>query len=356
MKSVSRIAVIAMVVSILGSFQINAQEKHEIEGINALLMHHNFYHSNLPPEARITSIDALEAHSIEYGYRIRFSNDFFDMEKYNEAFFDNHFLLIYYWEEGTVSTELNISSIHENDDEILIELMSYTHRPALAMPGSWILILEMDRNYLDRTISIIGSGREPIIISPVLPFAPNLPTASEWAHEGITEAYSKGFIPEELQSNYQNVITRAQFCRMAVRWLEYATGNGIDAVLAEKGLTRDLNVFTDTDDPDILAAFALGITNGIGGSSFDPDGQITREQAATMIMRICKAIGADIGSLPPSGFADMENASSWAHDGISFVRANGIMQGAGGNIFNPKGVFTIQENIVAFNNIAHDAK
>ncbi|MDR0491144.1 MAG: S-layer homology domain-containing protein, partial [Oscillospiraceae bacterium] len=161
--------------------------------------------------------------------------------------------------------------------------------------------------------------------------APNLDSASTWARDGITAAVEKGFVPTDIQGSYTNVITRQEFCRMAVMWVEYATGKSIDAVLAEQGKSRDTDAFTDTNDPYILAALALGITSGTGVGRFTPDGQFSREQAATMIMNTCRAIGANVSNPPVPGFTDMGSASSWAVDGINYVRANGIMQGTGDN-------------------------
>jgi len=187
----------------------------------------------------------------------------------------------------------------------------------------------------------------------VIPSAPppDLDSASEWAKEDLAAALAKGFVPSDLLSDYRDVITRAEFCRMAVKWVEYATGKSIDAVLSEKGLSRNPNAFTDTSDPDILAAFALGITSGMGNNTFSPDGQFNREQAAGMIMNTCRAIGADVSDLPPSGFADIETASVWTIDGINFVRANGIMQGTGDDKFSPKNPYTREQSIITFSNI-----
>ena len=139
---------------------------------------------------------------------------------------------------------------------------------------------------------------------------------------------------------------------MAVKWVEYATGKNIDTILTERGLTRDPSAFSDTSDPDILAAFALDITSGTGGGKFTPNGQFSREQAATMIMNTCRAIGADVGSSPASDFADLNTAATWAQTGINFVRANGIMSGDGTN-FNPKQLYTREQSIITFNNIHH---
>jgi hypothetical protein len=140
---------------------------------------------------------------------------------------------------------------------------------------------------------------------------------------------------------------------MAVQWVEYATGKSIDEVLAEQGKSRDPNAFTDTSDPYILAAFALGITSGVGNNRFDPSGQFSRQQAAAMIMNTCRAAGADVSNPPASGFADMGSAAIWAVDGINFVRANGIMQGTGDGNFSPGAPYTREQSIITFNNIRH---
>jgi hypothetical protein len=186
---------------------------------------------------------------------------------------------------------------------------------------------------------------------PTVLAAPNLNTASTWARGGITSAVNKGFVPAEIQGNYTNIITRAEFCRMAVRWVEYATSKNIDTILSERGLSRNPNPFTDTSDLSILAAYALGITSGTSATTFTPNGQFTRQQAATMLMNTARAIGANITNPPASGFADMSQAATWAHPGINFVRANGIMSGTGGNNFSPLTNFTREQSIITFDNI-----
>jgi len=184
-------------------------------------------------------------------------------------------------------------------------------------------------------------------------------TADTWAHDGIAEAISKGIVPADIQRDFRNTITREEFCRMAVRWVEYALGSNIDTILHAKGLSRTYNAFSDTSDPNILAAYALSITNGEvapapgAPGKFNPGGQFTRQQAATMIMNTCRVVGADVRNPRVSDFADRLRADSWAHRGIDFVRANGIMSGVSTSppMFAPKDVYTRQQAIVTFNNI-----
>lgn len=186
-----------------------------------------------------------------------------------------------------------------------------------------------------------------------------LDTASTWAKDGIKQAIAKGFVPKELQNSYTNTITRAEFAKLAVKWLEFYSGKSIDAILSEKGLTRNSNAFSDTNDPDILAAYALGITSGTKSPTateqgmFSPDGQFSREQAATMVRSTCKAAGMDVSNNNPAGFEDIDKASNWAVDGINFVKNEGIMGGTSTAplLYSPKKTYTKEQSIITFSNI-----
>jgi len=197
-------------------------------------------------------------------------------------------------------------------------------------------------------------GAPPIPINPgiTLPYPiESLDSADDWARAEIASAIEKGFVPQEIQGDYKNVITRLEFCRMAVKFVEYRMGESIETVMAEKGVSRDPNAFTDTGDPDILAAFALGITTGTGNNQFTPGGQITRQQAATMIRRVCGVVGVDIDYFLPSGFEDLNQAASWAIDAIDFCRSHGIMQGVSSTEFSPLSTYTRQQSIATFDRL-----
>ncbi|MCL2002736.1 MAG: S-layer homology domain-containing protein [Oscillospiraceae bacterium] len=184
------------------------------------------------------------------------------------------------------------------------------------------------------------------------------PFAAEWARPGIAAALEKGFVPADIQDSYTATITRQEFARMAVEWVKYALGEtDLDAIVAAHGLPERAGLmFGDTSDANILAAYRLGITAGEvaptadAPGQFNPNGDFTRQEAATMIMNTCRAIGADVSNPPTADFADLSATVGWAQPGINFVRANGIMSGSGGN-FMPLGTFTRQESIVTFNNI-----
>jgi len=187
----------------------------------------------------------------------------------------------------------------------------------------------------------------------------NLETASSWAVTGLSSALEKGFIPPELLNNYKSAITRLEFCRMAVKWIEYRTGMSINSVLADRGLTRNINAFTDTRDSSILAAYALGIISGTVAPTpakpgrFSPDSKLSREQAATMIRNVCRAVNMDVSDVTIVGFEDIESASNWAIDNIHFCYAKGIMSGTSitPRLFSPKATYTREQSIMTFDNI-----
>ena len=112
--------------------------------------------------------------------------------------------------------------------------------------------------------------------------------------------------------------------------------------------------FSDTADADILAAARLDITAGTTASADGKPGvfgvgqQFDREQAAIMLMKICRIVGTFKEDTSDFGFTDL-NAAQWLPDALNYVGNNGVMSGKGGGRFAPKDAFQRQESIVVFN-------
>ena len=186
----------------------------------------------------------------------------------------------------------------------------------------------------------------------------SIDTAGDWARDSILSAIQKGIIPQDVQFNYNGSVTRAEFCRMSIRFIEYATASPIAAIIESKGLAVKPNAFIDTGDPDILAAYTLGITNGTSAPTdtapgeFTPNGLINREQAATILRNVCRVIGMDVENAPSSNFTDTDRIAIWAIDAVDFCYANGIMNGTGYNYFNPKWSLSRQQSVVTFERVS----
>ena len=116
-------------------------------------------------------------------------------------------------------------------------------------------------------------------------------------------------------------LTRAQFCAIVVRAL---------------GLSQEKTAeFTDVLQSDwfcgfVGAASRVGIVNGVGNGKFNPQGAITREQAATMLARASKTLGlsgaAKDADSALKAYPDAAKASSYAKDALAFCAEHAILE------------------------------
>lgn len=158
---------------------------------------------------------------------------------------------------------------------------------------------------------------------------------SSWAAPQVNEAIAAGIVPDALQSGYTRPATRAEFCALAVELYEAVTGTEI----------TQRATFTDTDDLNVQKMAGLGVVNGVGDGTFDPDGTLTREQAATMLVRLAEAMGHPLPEGTAS-FADHASIASWAVDAVGRAQAAGLMGGVGDNTFSPQGSYTVEQSIL----------
>ncbi|NLZ52178.1 MAG: dockerin type 1 [Thermoanaerobacteraceae bacterium] len=189
--------------------------------------------------------------------------------------------------------------------------------------------------------------------SEVSSFHYNIEPVSQWAVEDIEKAISLKLIPPLMQKNYRENINRADFCKLAVNLLVQKTGKTLEELLKENPASIQYNTFTDTADEEILAANALGIVNGVGNGRFNPNGMISRQEAAVMLMRTAVVLGITETDELPEVFADREAFADWAKDAITFVSSlkdkssnKKIMGGVGNGNFAPLGSYTREQAVV----------
>jgi len=164
---------------------------------------------------------------------------------------------------------------------------------------------------------------------------PNLLTASTWAHDGITQAHGHGLIPQNLQNSFTANATRAEFTAFAVALYEAVTGREI----------TERATFNDTNDINVQKMGGLGVVGGVGNGNFNPNGTITRQEAAVMLSRLIEQIDQPLPIIAPT-FADNAQIASWATEAVGQIQAAGIMGGVGNNQFNPTGNFTREQSII----------
>ena len=163
-----------------------------------------------------------------------------------------------------------------------------------------------------------------------------VPAPSEWAAKSIDFAYATGIADINKQYIYKNNITREEFCELIYN-LMVATKNDITSPITEK--------FTDTKNNTILILNALGIINGKSETEFAPNDYLTREEAATIIIRMINKVMPMAATEMWFEYDDIDEISEWASDSVQTISNLGFMNGVGNNRFAPKDTYTTEQAI-----------
>ena len=93
------------------------------------------------------------------------------------------------------------------------------------------------------------------------------------------------------------------------------------------------------------------IVSGVGDNLFAPNDEITREQMAVMLYNYCVFKGIEVPNTRTVGaFADADKISTWATETVNAMYAAKILNGKGGNMFDPQGTATRAEVAQMFMN------
>lgn len=157
--------------------------------------------------------------------------------------------------------------------------------------------------------------------------------ASDWAVGELDKADGYDLIPDSIRNDMQAPITRQEFAELALRLYEKTLKVTVPAATEDN--------FTDTDHPEVLKAFKLGIVKGVNTEMtlFAPNLQINRQECATMLGRTLEIMVPD-GDFSIEGapvFSDEKDIDSWAYQYVKFMSKIGVIKGANGK-FMPKAV------------------
>jgi len=174
---------------------------------------------------------------------------------------------------------------------------------------------------------------------------------SEWAKDEVANAQQAGIIPEHLQGLYKSDITREEFCEAAMALVSEKLGMDAEEII--KNQDKNISVgFSDTDNDAVLLAALLGIVNGRPDGTFDPDGTISRQEAAAMLYRTASVLGYDTSiNEEYAVFSDEDIFADYAADAIKYVSSTDdkgsgkmVMMGVGNNMFSPDGKYTREQS------------
>lgn len=172
--------------------------------------------------------------------------------------------------------------------------------------------------------------------------------ASSWAVAELERACEAGIFPEEIDP-YRDDCTRGmirgEFAAITVRLYEVLGGNLHKAPSFQQ---LHPHPFLDIDNYDykIREAYGLGFVNGVTADTFDPNGTLTREQAAAMLGRVYEKLHGPLPESDTTPFEDNGAIDRYAKSAVAFLAANGVVGGIGGNQFAPKKGLTVQEAVI----------
>jgi len=179
----------------------------------------------------------------------------------------------------------------------------------------------------------------PDMVEEILP---TWGSCSAWAEPYLKKSVEKGIYPDVfVLTDMTQAVTRAQFASVAVLFYEALTGKTVQV-----DSNRE-NPFTDVTaaDEDVLAAYQLGIVNGMSATQFAPSGTLTREQAVTMLGRVVELAqdgkvsdgsGLKQGDTQVAAFTDQASIGGWAKNYVSYFVSHGVVNGMTDGSFAPQ--------------------
>ena len=160
----------------------------------------------------------------------------------------------------------------------------------------------------------------------------DMPVPTDWAHEGLDYCIYRGYIAGTSASTVAptGVCTRAQLVSILYRMQGEPTAvRGIELAKLRAPFNDVPRGQWYTDA--IWWAKLTGVVAGTSATTFDPSGEITREQLAVILYNYTQQFAS--GSLTATGslagFPDAGSVSSWARTEMAWAVGNGLISGTG---------------------------
>lgn len=149
-------------------------------------------------------------------------------------------------------------------------------------------------------------------------------TPSSWAENYVQTADYFG-ITAQAEGTYQSSLTRAQFARLAAN------------------AARTLGLTEDVSDA-VAAVQRLGLMQPNADGTFDTTSHVTREMAATVLLRMLRAYGGVVAGDPAvlSRYPDGASVADWAKDAVAVMTQYELMNGTAKG-FEPQSEMTLEQ-------------
>ena len=164
---------------------------------------------------------------------------------------------------------------------------------------------------------------------------------SVWSELYLEDAEHDNYLPECLQNvDYTQAITREDFCELTYEFIGAIRSTGSERQYPK--VTSKTSPFKDTRNKKIIALYDFGIIQGKDETHFAPDALLSREEAATILVRIAKYFSYRIFENPLT-FSDRGDISDWAAEGVDAACGMGLMNGIGNGLFAPQDSYSKEQ-------------
>lgn len=173
---------------------------------------------------------------------------------------------------------------------------------------------------------------------------------SEWAVDSITMAHVLGLVDADNTYLYKEPISREHFCELIYNlilttdyfenWYNEQTNGGTQPIapFAKKP-------FDDTKNDAVYTLYNHNIVYGKTADEFAPNDNLTREEAATIIVRMINIVQPLPATELYYSYDDIEEMSEWSLQSIQEISNLGLMNGVGDNKFAPIDTYTVEQAV-----------
>ncbi len=183
-----------------------------------------------------------------------------------------------------------------------------------------------------------------------------LPKA-EWAKESIKEAAGKSLVPYYFTDKYEKNITREEMAILICNFIAVAGGYAdMNAYMKATQTVYLHGSFKDCKDRDesIDCLYALGLIDGVDGVNFNPDGLVTRQEAAAFMSRTAKLF-MYVGTNSNFKSADWSKVGKWAEFPVRWCIDKGFLRLDDDNKIYPQDNMTVEQAITVLSRMYDSA-
>lgn len=175
--------------------------------------------------------------------------------------------------------------------------------------------------------------------------------ATSYAKDAIIRLYEKQIITGTSTTTYSPKlpVTRAEFITI------------LDRLLGLEPVKSTVSPFTDVAANAwyygyVQTAVQLGLADGTSSSTFEPGKQVTRQEAAILLIRALKQSSASTGTGSTSVFKDAAAIADWAAGSVAAVQKLGLMTGDDTGKFRPQASLTREETAAILDRVLQNDK